>query len=212
MTTDPTTATRPQTDSALGKIIFISGPSGVGKGTLIDALRQRHPDWVFPPSCTTRPPRPGEVDGETYFFITQAEFDERIAAGQFLEYAEVHGGNRYGTLHELLVTEGVEAGKTVIREFDVQGYLQAKERLPRAYYASIFLAPGEPPATLAERIRARAPITEAELAKRLESMQQELALAEHYDTVLKSYDGQIDRLVTDAETLITQLLSESPSL
>ena len=81
-----------------GKIFFFSGPSGVGKGTLINHLRETRTDFVFPPSCTTRDPRPGEIDGETYYFITKQEFEAKIKAGDFLEYAHVHGDTYYGTL------------------------------------------------------------------------------------------------------------------
>lgn len=186
-----------------GKIIFISGPSGAGKGTLINALRERHPDWLFPPSCTTRAPRPGEIEGETYYFISREEFERRIEAGEFLEYAEVHGGNLYGTLKKPLV-EGVESGKTVIREFDVQGFAQARERLPREYFASIFLKPAEGPETLIRRIRERAPISDDELAHRLESLKKELAQADMYDHVVTSVDGEIEQMIRDTERIIAE--------
>ncbi len=184
-----------------GKIIFVSGPSGVGKGTLINALRERHLDWVFPPSCTTRKPRPGEKEGETYYFIDKDDFDKKIEAGDFLEYAIVHGGNRYGTLKKPLL-DPIKEGKTVVREFDVQGFTQAREILDRADYVSIFLMPAESLDILAQRIRDRAPITDTELEKRMESVQKEVAKAPIYDHILKSYDGEIERLIVDAEAII----------
>ena len=121
-----------------GKIFFISGPSGVGKGTLINALRENHTEFEFPPSCTTRDPRPGEINGKTYFFITKDEFEQKIKNNEFLEYACVHGKNFYGTLKAPLL-DPIKNGKIVIREFDVQGFEQARERLPRESFVSIFL-------------------------------------------------------------------------
>lgn len=185
----------------IGKIFFISGPSGVGKGTLIDALRKRHPEWEFPPSCTTRAPRPGETEGKTYYFITKEAFDAKIKNGDFLEYAIVHGGNMYGTLKGPLL-EPAKAGKIVIREFDVQGFVQAREVLGREDYESIFLKPAEDIDTLVKRIRERAPISDAEVEKRIESMQKELDKAELYDHHIISYGGQIERMIKDAEDII----------
>jgi len=186
----------------IGKIIFISGPSGVGKGTLISALRDRHPDWIFPPSCTTRAPRPGEIDGKTYFFISRDEFQQKIDAGDFLEWADVHAGNWYGTLKKPLL-DGVRDGKTVIREFDVQGYLVARDALPREFFTSIFLRPAESVADLIERIRDRAPISDAEVSKRVKSMERELDCAKFYDFEIISEAGKIEKLVADAEKLIS---------
>ena len=185
-----------------GHIFFISGPSGVGKGTVIDLLRKKHPEFVFPPSCTTREPRPGEVEGETYFFISKEEFQEKIEAGDFLEYAVVHGGNYYGTLkHKLL--DPARHGKVVIREFDVQGFSQAREVLDRDLYTSIFIRPeGDDLDLLVERIHARAPISDADVAHRVESMKKELALAEIYDHQVKSVHQEIDDLYVGVEALI----------
>jgi guanylate kinase len=186
-----------------GKIFFFSGPSGVGKGTLINHLRETQPTWVFPPSCTTRAPRPGEVDGETYFFITPEEFEAKIAVGDFLEYAHVHGETYYGTLREKIL-DPVRHGKTVIREFDVQGFTQARERLNREDFVSIFLRPAEDLDTLVRRIKERAPIAEEELSKRVASMQKELALADIYDYQIFSEDGNLEKLFKDAEAIISQ--------
>ncbi len=185
-----------------GKIIFISGPSGAGKGTIIDALRERHEDWVFPPSCTTRDPRPGEIEGETYYYISKEEFRRRIEEGLFLEHAEVHGGNFYGTLKSPLI-EGVESGHIVIREFDVQGFEAAREILPREYYTSIFI---DPPSEeiLIERIKNRAPISDEDLAHRLESMRKEVAKRDLYDHHIMPTEGDIEGMIQAAETIIDQ--------
>ena len=188
-----------------GKIFFFSGPSGVGKGTLIHMLQEKHPEWIFPPSCTTRDPRPGEVDGETYFFITQEEFSQRIERGEFLEWAEVHGGNRYGTLLHKLV-EPISEGKIVIREFDVQGFLQAREKLPRADFISFFIVPGNGEQELIERILKRGAMPEEEIARRMDSMRKELAEADKYDHILVSREDQLDVLLADAENIIEKAL------
>ncbi|MCF7831012.1 guanylate kinase [Candidatus Gracilibacteria bacterium] len=190
-----------------GKIFFISGPSGVGKGTLINALRERHKNWEFPPSCTTRDPRPGEIDGKTYFFVSREEFEKKIDEDEFLEYATVHQGNLYGTLWKPLV-EGAKKGKIVVREFDVQGFRQMREKLPRDLYTSIFLKPDGGIDTLVERIRDRAPITETELARRIESMQKEFAMEKMYDHTVISTDGEIEQMVEDAEKIIEETVKE----
>ncbi|MCF7917719.1 guanylate kinase [Candidatus Gracilibacteria bacterium] len=173
----------------------------MGKGTVITALREKHKNWVFPPSCTTRESRPGEIEGETYFFISKEEFLKRVGRDEFLEHAEVHGGNLYGTLKKPLVT-GVEQGKIVIREFDVQGFLQVREKLPKEYYTSIFLKPAEGVEVLGERIRHRAPITDEELVRRMESMKNELKLEHLYDYTVISRQGAIRQMVEDIEHII----------
>ncbi len=188
-----------------GKIFFISGPSGVGKGTLINELQKAHPEWVFPPSCTTRKPRPGEIEGKTYFFVSKKEFKEKIKAGEFLEYAIVHGGNMYGTLKNLLL-DPIKKGKIVIREFDVQGFEAARKILDSKDFSSIFLLPGEPIEKLIERIKARAPITENELEKRIKSMTKELKKSKIYDYFIFSEEGKIKKLQSDAEIIIEKEL------
>ncbi len=191
-----------------GKIIFISGPSGVGKGTLIEHLKERHPEWEFPPSCTTRDPRPGEIDGETYYFISRAEFQHKINTGEFLEHAIVHGGESYGTLRQPLL-DGVNDGKVVVREFDVQGFSQARETLPKNIYISLFLKPADGVDTLVQRIQERAPITDIELAKRIESMKKELAQEKYYDYTVLSEHGEIEKMVQNAEEIILSQTASS---
>ena len=107
----------------LGILFVVSAPSGAGKSTLLNALRQT-PDFVYSVSCTTRAPRPGEVDGEDYHFVSVEEFQRRLAAGDFLEHAQVHD-NYYGTLREAVI-EQLRAGVDVMLDIDVQGARQVR--------------------------------------------------------------------------------------
>jgi len=121
-----------------GNLIIISSPSGGGKGTLINAVREMLPDLGYSCSHTTRPQRPGEEEGREYFFISRQEFEQRIAAGDFLEYANVHG-HLYGT--SLAESRKVfNTGKDLIVEVDVQGALQIMERVQEGR-VSIFILP-----------------------------------------------------------------------
>jgi guanylate kinase len=186
-----------------GKIFFISGPSGAGKGTLIDALRNKFPQWIFPVSCTTRTPRDGEKDGETYFFISKTAFTEKIKQKEFLEYANVHGDNFYGTLKKPLL-DGVQQGKIVIREFDVQGFMQAKEILPRESYVSIFLSAEGGAEELIRRINHREKMSKSEIEQRMISLEKELKLAEIYDFHLISKNNNQDQILSEMEKIITE--------
>lgn len=190
-----------------GKIFFFSGPSGVGKGTVIRSLQKAHPEWVFPPSCTTRDPRPNEVEGQTYFFVSSEEFDQKIENDELLEWAVVHGGNRYGTLREKLL-DPIENGQVVVREFDVQGYLQAREKLNREDFVSIFIRPEHGGDELIKRILKRAPMTDDEVARRMESMQRELQQVGEYDHVIVSRDGDISGMIAEAERIIADELAK----
>jgi len=130
----------------LSRVFVITGPSGVGKGTLIRALRERVPEIELSVSATTREPRPGERDAVDYHFLGRDRFDERIAAGDFLEWAE-YSGNRYGTLRSEV--EGrTERGAPVVLEIEVQGARQVRETMPDAI--RIFIEPPD-----ADELRAR---------------------------------------------------------
>lgn len=129
-------------DTARHGILFVvSAPSGAGKTTLCDALRQT-PDFVYSVSCTTRAPRPGEIEGEDYFFLNEAEFVARIEAGEFLEYAKVHG-NYYGTLRSKVV-EHLENGIDVLIDIDTQGAASVRwypDDYIRDAVADVFIMP-----------------------------------------------------------------------
>jgi guanylate kinase len=121
----------------VAKVFVITGPSGVGKGTLIRGLRERVPKIELSVSATTRPPRPGERDGVDYHFLSPEEFERRAAAGEFLEHA-TYSGNRYGTLRSE-VDRRLQAGIPVVLEIEVQGARQVREAMPEA--EAVFIAP-----------------------------------------------------------------------
>jgi guanylate kinase len=172
--------------SRRGSLIVIAGPSGVGKGSLVKSLLARDPDGLsVSVSVTTRHPRPNEVDGRDYVFVSNAEFDRMIAGDELLEWAEVFG-NRYGTPRQA-VERRLARGRDVILEIDVQGAMQVRERLPGALL--IFL---EPPSMteLEARLRGRETETEERLAVRLATAAQEMEQREHFDEVVVNDDLQ----------------------
>lgn len=162
--------------SRAAKLFVVSGPSGVGKGTLVSLVREQRPDLGLTVSATTRQPRPGEVDGVSYHFLTNDDFDRRVEAGEFLEWANVHG-NRYGTLASE-VDRNLSAGKSVILEIDVQGALNVRKVFPDAVLVFI-----EPPSmeVLEQRLRGRETESEESLHLRLADAAGELELAPRYD-------------------------------
>lgn len=166
-----------------GNLFVISGPSGAGKGTLISLLTQRYPDTWVSVSATTRAPRPGEVDGVDYHFLSEEEFEQILEEGGFLEQALVHG-KHYGTLKRY-VDEHMARGEQVILEVDVQGARQVKTIMPDAHY--IFI---EPPSIeeLERRLRGRNTETEEQINKRLDTALLELSAKMEYDVQLVNED------------------------
>ncbi len=165
-----------------GKLFVISGPSGVGKGTLVSKLAEEPGIWVSV-SATTRGPREGEVDGEDYFFMDKDAFLEKAAQGGFIEWAE-YSGNCYGTPADV-VQAHLDTGESVILEIEVQGAAQVKEKLPEAVL--IFI---EPPSLeeLEARLRGRGTESDEAIARRLAAAKVELEEKMKYDTVLVNDD------------------------
>lgn len=164
---------RPMTQ---GLLIVLSGPSGVGKGTVCNRLRCLTPELVYSVSATTRLPREGEVDGVNYFFKTREQFQAMIEAGELLEWAE-YVGNFYGT-PKSFVQRTIDGGKDIILEIDVQGAMKVKERFPEALL--IFLLPPSLE-ELRNRIVGRGTETEAAIQSRMAAAIEELKLMKHYD-------------------------------
>lgn len=186
-----------------GKLILILGSSGSGKGTVLDYLRKNHPEIVFPVSCTTRPPRPAEKDGEVYYFISKEEFEQKKNAGEFLEWAVVHEDNYYGTLKSEIL-KPLEEGRTVTREVDVQGLRAIRELIPKENLVSIFLTVPDWD-TLRSRILRRSKISEEEMGHRRESFLIEKEWQKECDVVIESVEGEIEKLISDVEAAIAKL-------
>jgi len=163
-----------------GLLVIISGPSGVGKGTIRKALFQI-PDnnFCYSVSMTTRLPREGEVDGQDYFFVSQEEFERRIKNNGFLEYAEFVG-EYYGTPLDY-IDKQMESGKEVIVEIEVQGALQVQEKIPEAVF--IFIVPPSKKA-LIERLEKRGTDSPEKIRKRIEKAEREYSLAYKYDYIV----------------------------
>ena len=168
-----------------GILFVISAPSGGGKSTLLRLLSD-NPDFTYSVSCTTRAPRPGEVDGRDYHFLSVAEFERRVAAGDFLEFARVHG-NYYGTLKQS-VMDGLSAGHDILIDVDIQGAAQIRANADSVCHAAmvdVFLMPPSM-AELERRLRNRATETEEQLAIRLGNAAGEMAQWRNYRYVIVS--------------------------
>ena len=162
-----------------GLLILISGPSGTGKGTVCDLLRQKHPEISYSISATTRQPRPGEQDGVNYYFYTKEKFREMIDQGQLLEWAEVYG-NFYGTPKQK-VLDRLDAGEDILLEIDTQGALNVMKVMPEGLF--IFLLPPSLE-ELAARLKGRGTETEESLHRRLGAAVDEIKLATKYRYVV----------------------------
>ena len=160
----------------MGLLIVLSGPAGVGKGTVCTALRSRMPELVYSVSTTTRSPRPGEVDGVNYFFKTRDQFISLIEQDEMLEYAD-YVGNYYGTPREF-VDRTLASGKNVILEIEVQGAVKVKEKFPEA--VMVFLLPPSID-ELKSRITGRGTETLETINTRMNVALEELSLLSHYD-------------------------------
>jgi guanylate kinase len=183
---------------AVGKVFVITGPSGVGKGTLIERLRERIPELELSISATTREPRPGEEDGRDYHFLSPEEFRRRLEAGDFLEHAS-YSGNYYGTLRSE-VEQRVRSCHSVVLEIEVQGARQVRDALPDDAVL-IFIAPPDE-GVLRERLESRATDSQDAIEQRLRTAEVELAARSEFplevvNDDLQKASSQLERLVRE---------------
>jgi guanylate kinase len=192
----------------MAKVFVITGPSGVGKGTLIRSLFDRIPELELSVSATTRAPRPGERDGVHYHFLTRDQFDERIAAGDFLEHAE-YSGNRYGTLRSELERR-TGAGVPVVLEIEVQGARQVRAAMPQA--VAVFIAPPSPDA-LRVRLVGRGTDSAEQVEARMRTAAAELAAQPEFGHVVVNdrLEDAVDDLVGVVRASLDCTASSSPA-
>ncbi len=182
----------------MARVFVITGPSGVGKGTLIRGMLERIPELELSVSATTRAPRPGESDGADYHFLTPSDFEQRAAAGDFVEHA-TYSGNRYGTLRSELERR-LDSGVPVVLEIEVQGAQQVREAMPDA--EAVFIAPPSPEA-LRARLVGRGTDAPEDVDERMRTAERELQAQPEFRHVvvndrLEEATGELVRIVQDA--------------
>jgi guanylate kinase len=177
----------------VGKLIVLTGPSGVGKGTLLRSLLQRHPELYLSVSATTRQPRPGEIDGQHYYFVSRDKFEQMVSAGELLEWAE-YAGNYYGT-PRTPVERQVQLGQSVILEIEVVGARKIHHTFPTAL--RLFVLPPSL-AELEQRIRGRGQDSEEAIARRLSRAKAEIEAANEFDVQIVNDDMEQALLLIEA--------------
>ncbi len=179
-----------QSSTRQGLLFVLSAPSGTGKDTVINALKQQGMNFYVVPSITTRPPRPGESEGNPYHFVSQETFEHMASQGELLEYANVHG-NWYGQPRKL-IRDTLSAGRDVLLKIDVKGAATIRSKVSDAIF--IFLIPGSLE-ELTQRLEGRQTETEEELQRRLADARKELAEQHWYDYLITNRDGHLQDAV-----------------
>lgn len=188
---------------APSRLVVLAGPTAVGKGTVAAAVRETHPEVWISVSATTRAPRPGEVDGVHYHFVSDAEFDRMVAEDDLLEWAVVHKAARYGTPRRP-VEEALAAGRPAMLEIDLQGARQVRRTMPAALF--VFLAPPSWE-ELVRRLVGRGTETEEERERRLVTAREELAAEPEFDVTVVNHE--VHAAADDLVTLM--MLQQEPS-
>ncbi|WP_276780601.1 guanylate kinase [Actinomyces gerencseriae] len=180
----------------LSRLTVLAGPTAVGKGTIVTELRRRHPDLFVSVSATTRAPRPGEIDGVHYHFVSDAEFDRLISTGQMLEWALVHGTHRYGTPRGPVQAQ-LDAGRPALLEIDLAGARQVRESMPSAQLVFVM-----PPSwnELVARLTGRRTEDIREQERRLATARTEMDAAGEFDHVI--VNDTVSRATSELEELL----------
>lgn len=192
--------TEAQKSEYTGKLFLIVGPSGSGKGTVIEMIKGKYPGFAYPVSYTTREIREGEKDGESYHYVSREEFERMIKDGEFLEYAVVHSDNYYGTSKKHIL-EPLKAGAVVVREVDIQGFNSIRNLVPKENLISIFMKVSDLK-DLKGRISRRGQISDEELEKRLDSAKKEIAQSGECNYQVENKWGEIGDCVANVERII----------
>ena len=195
------TAATSVAENERGRLVVLSGPSGVGKSSVVRLVRAALPELVFSVSVTTRSPRPGEVDGQDYHFVSAGEFDRMIADDELLEWASIHGGLQRSGTPAAPVEAALEAGSPVLLELDLAGARAVRVSKPEALL--VFMAPPTWD-DLVSRLVGRATEESAATERRLETARVELAAQEEFDTVVVNTD--VDH---SCEQLVSLLVGRS---
>ncbi|HIW92358.1 MAG TPA: guanylate kinase [Candidatus Corynebacterium avicola] len=180
------------------RLVVLAGPSAVGKSTVVSGLRDSVPDLFFSVSWTTRDPRPGEVDGRDYHYVSRDRFREEVDAGLMLEWAEIHGGLQLSGTPRRPVSDALEAGRPVLVEVDLVGARNIKQMMPEAL--TVFLAPPSWE-VLVDRLTGRGTESEDVIRRRLETAEEELAAQSEFDCVVVNED--VDSAVAEIGGLLT---------
>lgn len=182
-----------------GRLVVISAPSGAGKTTICRRLETDHPEWRFSVSGTTRPQRTHETNGKDYYFLTDEQFDEKLAKGEFLEWEWVHG-HRYGTLRQAL-EEALANGETLLLDVDVKGGVNIKQHFSGDTIA-IFIEPPDME-TLAGRLKRRGTEDPAIIEQRMARIPQELAYKQDYDHVV--VNDNLETAINEVEAILKEV-------
>ncbi len=178
------------------RLVVLAGPTAVGKGTVSRHIRENYPDVLLSVSATTRPPRPGEVEGEHYYFLSDAEFDAMIERGEFLEHAVVHNAFRYGTPRPP-IDAALAEGRSVLLEIDLQGARAVRQQMPEALL--VFLLPPTWE-ELVRRLVGRGTEDAAEQARRLDTAKVELSAQDEFD--VKVVNGEVGQAASEVVELL----------
>ncbi|MBL1076633.1 guanylate kinase [Nocardia sp. 2] len=182
-----------------GRLVVLVGPSAVGKSTVVRCVRERLPELVFSVSATTRAPRPGEVDGRDYHFVSRERFDAMIEAGELLEWADIHGGLQRSGTPAAPVREALAAGQHMLIEVDLEGARSIRKTMPEA--VQVFLAPPSWE-ELVSRLTSRGTESPEVIERRLQTAETEMAACDEFDIVIVN-----DEVTSACERLVSLFVS-----